>query len=504
MSSSVTTTREAARMGARMRARALGALLAGAVVAALGATSTGTAQAATGGDDVALRVNVSTTDGGTPTGVCALVYAYDDPTDLSDVPRAQKCAAAGAPQVSFDRSDLAGIGDNPNIWLLVRADEPYADTWFGQDPVRWYQDWAGPRELSVPETGAATVAVVLPPAGHLTGTLRESETGPLVASGAALAVDRHRPQQQWFAATVVDGRWTMKVFPGFWLLRYRDLRHDQIDGVPTDGPAPASPGIRVAPGATVPTSFAFLPPEARGVFTVTGVVRDKATDRPLAGLCVYPYYFYREDGDVAGGEDWDGAGCPDATDDYPAVRTSPQGRFRVTLPAYEDAFGYGGPALTVIDPTGRHREKSAGWGWGDAFLPLPNPGALVSFNLDLTPTAAVRGRVVDTAGRPVAGMCPGLVTDAFPPYGLKKCSDADGWWLVGDVSPEAQALRKVRVTLAPLDGVAAPWVYVPGVTSLKQAKKVALIPGRSVTAPLTTVTVGDESPAQETFAAVRR
>lgn len=137
--------------------------------------------------------------------------------------------------------------------------------------------------------------------------------------------------------------------------------------------------------------------KAEGVFepmTATGVVL--LHGKPLAGVRVCGHGWYTEDGNPP-----DGATC---------VLTGIDGSYTVKVAVYEDSLDERHACLAVSPATAAQRDLFApisfsthGGAW--CLLPLdPKPGAAVTYrNINIKPFSLIKGRVVDSKGRPVVG-----------------------------------------------------------------------------------------------------
>ncbi|MFN8073837.1 MAG: hypothetical protein U0Q15_00285 [Kineosporiaceae bacterium] len=467
-------------MGAR---RSRGARVLCVLATAMALVAPAGAAAAEGtGDDVFVHATVKATDGTVPSGVCLELHRIDDVERLGTFsPVVRQCAGGGTGEVTIRRSDLPSwLGENPVLYGLVTVDEPWADTWYGQDGRAWASSPQTYRQGISDLWGPVEAAIVVPRAGHITGRILQGPGKPPVELGAAWAATGVG-DAKFFQALAPGGSFSMKVFPGSWVMRYSNGTGEQVSGY-TSAYGYTWPEISVRPGETVATKYSFLEWYELNSFVVNGRVEDAVTGKPVANACVYGFALIDHDDDWNGytRTHWDGTDCP-----YSDVgaRTSAQGRFSIRL-----RNGFPGDfAVSVVDPSGRHVRTKAFWGGGGPFGQVPAPGTTVSAAMTMQPAAAIRGRVVDSTGKPAKGWCPDLQTvDHYSDVtSVMHCSNDDGWYLAGEIPQEVVARRKTPVGL----GRNMYWTsefFSPGVTDIKKAKKVAVIPGRQVTAPVAT------------------
>ncbi|MFN8073840.1 MAG: carboxypeptidase-like regulatory domain-containing protein [Kineosporiaceae bacterium] len=445
----------------RRRARiAAAAVAVGAVV--LGTPSAALAE---GEPEVAFRIDVSTIDAGDAGRVCVDVR---ESTHLGERTEATVCSddtsaplvvpAAGLPTTRYD-------GSRPTFVVQVRPQQRYAPTWFGSSVA------TGVSAATALTADGQTLGVTLPVAGVLTGKLVNRDGDP-VENVTPLAFDAAGDLVS-DAEVAADGTWTMRVFPTRIALGYRD-DEDAI----TERAVTAVAGRTVDVGEYRFDRFGNAP---RPV-TVQGQVRDRSTGKPVAGVCVYnrslPLHGLEEQ---LG--NWDAAsGCPYFA---PVTRTDAKGRFKAVIGAASwnymqgEALSY----LSFIDPSGSHTRTYTWYGMGTA------AGAEITYDVAMEPAYAFKGRVVDTSGAPVAGVCPLPVDLQELVVQLRRCSDAAGWYAAGEL-PSELAGKRISVPLSPRPNgpvVGFSTVYAPGVPTTKGAASVALKLGRTPTAPLTTL-----------------
>ncbi|MFN8073841.1 MAG: carboxypeptidase-like regulatory domain-containing protein [Kineosporiaceae bacterium] len=427
-------------------------------VAVSGPQSAGAALAPadTPGEPAAGSILVNVRDASSGDGVAAA--CVDVHVDVDGPVVGTACAPAGSSQVVVPPEDLAG---NSWVFLFVRAGEPYADAWYGQEDGVAYAAAAA---------SGQTVTVALPEAAFLTGTLTLPDGSPVPDGEVSIGAD----EQPLYSTSILQGRWRVKVFPGEWKVRFDVAgRRQYAVGVADDSFLART--YDVAAGAEVTVDDVLLDDSTVGTVTFTGQVRDAVTGRGVAGACLLPY---RGPNWPDEAPSWDGTGCPYFAG---ATRADADGRYSVTSPWSPD----NGVVITAIDPAGLHARASRSW-FGSA---LPRPGTVTSdVNFSLTTTGAIKGRVLDPAGKPVAGVCPWAGPEPWATHTyLQACTRADGWWMVGEL-----AAQRTRVRLsAPVgeNGQSSGFVdvYVPGSASSPKGAKLTVKPGRQVNAPVSTL-----------------
>ncbi|MFN8073839.1 MAG: hypothetical protein U0Q15_00295 [Kineosporiaceae bacterium] len=412
--------------------------------------------------DPAFTIDVSTVDGGSPTGVCAEVFARADAGD----PLAVTCVPDGTTRIVVPRSAQLPL-DEPDATYVVRvtAGAPYAPSWYGS------YDWSDVA-FATPTavTGTQALDVVLARAATVTGRLLDDDGSP-ATSGRVIVASDDGPRLG--ETEITQGRWSLPVYPGLVRVFYE-----------RDGRRQWAGQVRATSDGTVDLGdYRFVPDAEAGKVVVSGQVRDAASGKPIAGACLYarglPSY---SDEERLG--DWDAAsGCPYSA---PVARSDAHGRFRALLqPAYESPVEGRYPAiLSVIDPTGTHTRRVTTWG-----LEV-RPGMSVTHDFVLDPAYALKGRVVDATGAPVAGVCPLAVDLDLLVTQLRRCSGADGWYLAGEL-PAELAAKRFAVKLWVLGD--QPWdgwrsLYAPGVATPQKGAKISLKPGKAPTVPTTTLT----------------
>ncbi|MFN8073838.1 MAG: hypothetical protein U0Q15_00290 [Kineosporiaceae bacterium] len=444
------------------------------VAALAGAAVASSPTAASAADtDVALRVAVSAeAPAPAPTDVCVDVVDTPGGTVL-----AHQCVPDGTAVVDVPRGPLAGhdqvyvVAHGTGVAPDEYAGPAYPDTWYGfsrDDDVQHARPvtldpgdvtdigiqfpnvalrqwiWLYPQPDGVPTTGVRA-EIVTP----------EGDAVPPTLYSATIGSDG-----------IID---VGKLYPGRWWVRYVQGSFVQY----RPGLSEAA-FLRTTPPALVgsgPTFDMFVAPQWLDRYPVSGQVYDAVTEKPLAGVCVYAR---PPVADAAPG--WNGKGCPYGD----ATVTDAKGRYRLVLPL-EPALRQEDPSVTVIDPSGRHRRSQ---------VPSLQSGFErardETIDVPLRPAAAVEGRVLGPDGKPVQGVCPwwGPGADDTASH-LRVCSDATGWWMAGEIDDAVAAKGKVALLLKAPQSAGQPDVYVPGVEKANQATKLALVPGRRVSAPVT-------------------
>ncbi|MFN8073834.1 MAG: carboxypeptidase regulatory-like domain-containing protein [Kineosporiaceae bacterium] len=449
------------RGGPRARTGAA-ALAAGALLMVAGA---GPALAADD-DEVLLRVTATTTEGVVPTGVCADVVEVgrDTQTVLGTA-----CAQAGTTTVEFRAADFTSgrFPSSGEPLLRVRADGPWAQTWDEMTPERGTAyAW-----LASVYQGSSR-SVVLARAATVTGRVLDTDGVTPLATGKVVLTDND--MHALYIADVHDGAWSATVYPGRAYLGVS--AHGYLQYLPgVSGLTPAGfgppPWVDAPAGAVTDAgSYTLVALEDLDRFVVSGQVRDAVTHKPIANACVNAWRAPRLD-DVDLNHVWaDPSGCPYQA---PTTRTDAQGRYRVVL-AVGDGWGPP-PAVTIIDPTGVHARVE--------HLYSGSPGQRITTDVDMAQAYALRGRVVDEAGLPVAGACPwSYYPDSRAVEMLWRCTDTDGWWFMGELSEPITAQKRLAM---PIYALQTGPVYAPSQPSPAKAARVTLAVGRQVTAPVT-------------------
>lgn len=178
-------------------------------------------------------------------------------------------------------------------------------------------------------------------------------------------------------------------------------------------------------------ALAVLPAHADTTVTVSGVVTDASTGKPLSGICVSPPWAVCGDGELSAADGTFSLSVP-VGDGVDSIELS-------ALPREDDPFH--APLNLTATRAGSWKVKAA----------LPG-------------LASVTGRVLDWAtGEPVKGMCPH--TEEYD--GRRECSDEDGVWSITRLTPTAAAL----ITL---NGDGHQDTYVPGGSKKASARRFAL------------------------------
>jgi hypothetical protein len=253
--------------------------------------------------------------------------------------------------------------------------------------------------------GGDTILLTLEKSGALRGVVRDLEGAPIEGAVVAMVLDARR-QLRAEARSGKDGSYELAPFVGD-QEQFPRFRSEPIwitvraDGfVPLD--LPARGNLR-ASGERQWTFDAWLGHGA----TVRGRVVDRATGSPLGGADVWISLFQRRRGEVA-----------------LKTRSASDGTFEFAhVPAWGvhavGTSGWPGMEQALLGSLC----ASVNGGGGDLVgLDVPEEGEELSFVLRLGEAGGVRGRVVDSYGRPVAGA---VVTPAGLPSVL--------WWERGDV-----------------------------------------------------------------------
>ncbi|MFN8075207.1 MAG: hypothetical protein U0Q15_07265 [Kineosporiaceae bacterium] len=193
---------------------------------------------------------------------------------------------------------------------------------------------------------------------------------------------------------------------------------------------------------------------------LTGTVTDAATGAGLAGLCVAPMQWFAAPPCTA----------EELTDSYGEYRR------QLAVPSDAKRAGQVGVRPTAADPY--HVMARAR-------LALDGSGTY-TVNLALTPVGTLTGRVVDSAGTPVAAACPqlrGLDVSALPSAPVPQCSGLDGVWKLTGVPA-----GKAAVVLSPTSTLQGS--YVPRGSRFDLATQYTVVPGTSTSLPDTVLTPG--------------
>ncbi|MFN8073836.1 MAG: carboxypeptidase-like regulatory domain-containing protein [Kineosporiaceae bacterium] len=446
-----------------------------ALLAVTGTLGVAPAHAADVDDAIALRVTVSAQPPATaPTDVCLDVYDVPGGTVLT-----RECVPDGQTVVDVPRAPLSGhaqvyvLAHGTGVAATPYESAAYPDTWVG---FRRDVDTQHAAAVAVPASGAAQAAVEFPAESDplwfwLWRTVAKPTQGVRID---LVTPNGDAPPQVLYSAEVGDnGADFVKVYPGQWWPRYVDGGVVQYrPGISEDVFRRTVPAPLKRPGAQYEL---IVENDMIDRFVVAGQVYDAVDDKPVAGACVYPHALPTQ----APQRPWDGTGCPYAAD---GQVVDAEGRYRFVLPI-EAALRGEPPVLSAIDVSGRHRRGEVR-SRQDGF----RRGTDEILDLGLARTAALQGKVVGADGRPVAGACPwwgpGADDDA---HHLRRCSDATGWWSAGELDDDIAARGRVPLLLKAPAGAGVADAYVPGVPTAAAAAKLAVTPGRRVTAPVTTL-----------------